>query len=274
MSGPLEGGAGRRRLLVPASVGIIGLAVLGFGQGVANRHATEDDLTSRSTKALKSAGLKGLSVSFSGRDATISGAPTAEQSRNAEDVVDRVDGVQAVQAITEPSAAAASSTAPTTVPSSAISPAAPTAPTAPTAPSAPTAPTAATAATGILPVGFTLVDGTITVTGTVGSKAAGMDLIDAVTMAGNGWQVVDRLNINGSLTAPEPKPSRLSAVTQLLAQASMDSPKLVIQYNRGSVILRGSPADADAERALLTAAAATVNTKSAVIDGLDTPAAN
>ena len=230
-------GAGRR-LVVPASVGVIGLALLGIGQSQVNRHAIQDDLTTRSTRALKSADLTGLSVSFAGRDATITGADTAERARQAVAVVSAVDGVETAKAdlsaAVEPSTPAASAI--------------------------------------VIPVGFTLADGTITVTGTVGSKSAQANLIDAVKATGKGWQVVDRLSVAGSATE-EPKQSRLSAVTQLLAKAPITGSKLVIQYNHGSVILRGTPADAAAERALLTAAAATVDAPSAVVDGLDTAAA-
>jgi hypothetical protein len=258
MSGRLTADAGRR-LAVPASVGIIGLALLGIGQGVFNRHAIEDDLTSRSTEALESADLTGLSVSFAGRDATITGPGTAEAAQRAEAVVSAVDGVRVAKAAVPlqdgPTAAAANTPAATpAVEPSAVEP---------------SAAASATAAAPALPVGFTLANGTITVTGTVRSTSDQTDLINAVTMAGNDWQVVDRLNVNGSISASEPNPSRLPAVAQLLSQAPIDGPKLVIQYNRGLVLLRGAPANAGTELALLTAAAATVDTQAAVVDGLD-----
>jgi hypothetical protein len=261
MSGRLTAGAGRR-LAVPASVGIIGLALLGIGQGVFNRHAIEDDLTSRSTEALESADLTGLSVSFAGRDATITGPGTAEAAQRAEAVVSAVDGVRVAKAAVPlqdgPSPTVAAASTPAVEPSAAE-------------PSAvePSAAASATAAAPVLPVGFTLANGTITVTGTVRSTSDQTDLINAVTMAGNDWQVVDRLNVNGSISASEPNPSRLPAVAQLLSQAPIDGPKLVIQYNRGLVLLRGAPANAGTELALLTAAAATVDTQAAVVDGLD-----
>ncbi|HST81183.1 MAG TPA: hypothetical protein VLL08_05555 [Kineosporiaceae bacterium] len=265
MSGRLAGGTGRR-LAVPASVGVIGLALLGIGQSVVNRHAIQDDLTTRSTKALKSADLTGLSVSFAGRDATITGAGTAELAQQAIAVVSMVDGVDVARA------SLAGTTQTGSAPTETAAPAE-TPPATETSALAEPATPATTEATLVLPVGFTLADGTIKVTGTVGSKSAQINLIDAVKATGKGWKVVDRLNVADSVTAPEPKPSRLSDVTKLLAQAPVSGPKLVIQYNKGSVILRGTPADAAAERALLGAAAATVDSTAAVVDGLDTAGA-
>jgi hypothetical protein len=265
MSGRLATDTGRR-LLVPASVGVIGLALLGIGQSVVNRHAIQDDLTTRSTRALKSANLTGLSVSFAGRDATITGAGSAQLAQQAIAVVSRVDGVDGAKAslagTAQPGSAPTETAAPAETPSG----------TETSALAEPAAP-ATTAAAVVLPVGFTLADGTITVTGTVGSSSAQSDLIDAVKATGKGWKVVDRLNVADAVTAPEPKPSRLSGVTKLLAEAPIAGPKLVIQYSKGSVILRGTPADAAAERALLGAAAATVDSRAAVVDGLDTAGA-
>lgn len=253
------------RLAVPVSVGVVGLALIMIGQTGPNRHSIEDDLTTRSTEALKSADLTGFSVSFTGRDATLTGSDIGGAAARAATTVESVDGVRVANTVI---------TSQDEVPAPATTPSASTAPTE-TSPPAPTpteppsaAPTAKSAA---LPVGFTLADGTITVTGTVSSKSAGSKLIDAVKAAGNGWQVVDHLQVDESLTTAEPRPSRLAAVTRLLAQAPTDGQKLVIQYNRGSVILRGTPSDADSERALLAAAADTVEKKSAVVDGLDTP---
>jgi len=263
MAARITAGAGRR-LVVPVSVGVIGLGLIGFGQIVPNRHAIEDDLTSRSSEALKSADLVGLSVSFSGRDATITGAGSTELANQAEGVVSTVDGVRVANADLTGDTAPAETPAPVETPTETA---------VPVETSTPVETPAATATPKpmILPVGFTLVDGMITVTGTVGSPAAKTGLINAVKMAGSGWTVVDKLIVDGSLTTQEPKPNRLAALSRLLRTAPVDGAKLVIQYNHGSVILRGTPSDAAAERALLTAASATVDSKSAVVDGLDTP---
>ena len=250
-------------LAVPVSVGVIGLALIGIGQVVPNRHAIEDDLTTRSSEALESADLTGFSISFSGRDATLTGSDIGGAAGRATAVVESVDGVRVVHtSITSQDEipAPAETSAPAETPALAE-----TSAPAETSEAAPTPKPAA------LPVGFTLMDGTITATGSVPSKAAGSALIDAVKAAGNDWKVVDHLQVDDSLTAAEPEQSRLDAVSHLLATAPIDGSKLVIQYNHGSVILRGTPSDAASERALLTAATATVAKKSAVVDGLDTP---
>jgi hypothetical protein len=262
------------RWALPASVGAIGLALIGIGQLGPNRTAIQDDLTSRSTQALTAAELAGMSVSFSGRDATINGAETPELADRAEAVVGAVDGVRVAtadlttgQASSQPTEAETpAATEPTATEPALTEPA-----TEPAATESSAAAASPTAKPLVLPVGFTLADGTLTVTGTVRSKSAATKLMDAVTAAGNGWKVVDRLLVDGSLTAPAPKSGRLPAVTRLLAAAPIDGAKLVIQYNGDSVILRGAPADAEDERALLSAAAATVARTSDVVDGLDTP---
>jgi hypothetical protein len=195
------------RLVGPASIGALGLALIMVGQVGPNRHAIQDDLTSRSTQALKSAELTGLSVSFSGRDATISGATTANRADKAVAVVGAVDGVRVAKADLSDGSSAPAAAAPTETPAGTETPAAvasavETSGSAAT-PATTTAETAAAKAL-ILPVGFTLADGTITVTGTVRSAADGTGLIDAVTAAGNGWKIVDRLQVEGSLTAAAP----------------------------------------------------------------------
>jgi hypothetical protein len=252
-------GDGRRRLALPVSVGAVGLGLIMFGQVVLNGHAIEDDLTARSFDALKAADLTGVSVSFSGRDATLTGSANTAKAR---DVVQQVDGVRVVVIDSTETAAAAATTAPNqaATPNEMASSAEAQATAEPTA-----------TASLILPIGFTLAEGTITVTGTVDSESAATELIDAVKAVGNGWTVVNRVNVDDSVTTWAPGPSRLPGITRLLAQAPVDGTKLVIQYSRGSVILRGTPSDAAAEGALLSAAAATVDGKSSVVDGLDTP---
>jgi hypothetical protein len=247
-----------RRLVLPTSVAVAGLALIMLGQAVPNRMSIEDDLTERSTEALASSDLTGLTVTFSGRDASISGATQPDLAGRAVDLVSAVEGVRTAEAdVTGGDLVPAPAESPAEAPSESAS-AAP-------------APTQA-AEPVVLPVGFTLADGTITVTGTVPSDPARKALLDAAGAAGNGWDVVDRLHVETSLMTSEPDQGRFGAVTRLLATAPTGGTKLVIQYSKGSVILRGTPADADAERALLSAAAITVDKKANVIDGLDVTA--
>lgn len=257
------------RLAIPASVGVLGLVLIGIGQVIPNRHTIQDDLATRSTKALKSADLGGLSVSFTGRDATITGSGDASLAEKAEDVVGAVNGVRVAKADFS-GAVQADASDPTERPVAETPTAETSAPVQASTSVTTPAQAETVATTPALPVGFTLADGTITVTGTVLSTSAQTKLLDAVKASGNGWTVVGRLQVDGSLTADaEPELSRLSAVTHLLAQAPIDGTKLVIQYSRGSVILRGTLPDYDSEVALLTAATATVQDKSKVVDGLD-----
>jgi hypothetical protein len=266
--------AGRRvappayRVAVPLSVGIVGLALIGVGQAVPNRHSIESDLTTRSSQALQKADLVGLTVSFSGRDATITGAGQTELAQKAVDVVAGVDGVRVAKA----KLAAAGSAAATPAPAQTASPGpTATASTAPTETTTPTEAPTATAAVADIPLGFTLADGAIKVTGTVQSQATGDALISAVRAAGQGWTVTDKLSVDPALAAEPLAADRFPALTRLIAAAPTKGSLLVIQYNADSVILRGKPATAAAERKLLTAAAGTVKSPSGVLDGLDVP---
>jgi osmotically-inducible protein OsmY len=258
---------GLGRLGLPVTVGVTGLVLISIGQVVPNRHSIENDLTDRSSEALQSADLTGLTVSFTGRDATVTGP--ADLIGQAVSVVGAVDGVRVAKS--KGGVPAAPPPAPTAAPASPAptdTPAPTDAPTATDAPAATDSPASTPGA--VVPVGFTLADGTLTVTGTVSSDAARTALIHAARAAGHGWSVVDRLTVDDSLPAPvRPSTGRLPAVTRLLAAAPADGDKLVIQYSDAKVILRGTPHSAAAERALLTAAASTVSGKSAVVDGLD-----
>jgi hypothetical protein len=247
--------AASHRVAVPLSVGIVGLALIGIGQTVPNRHSIENDLTTKSTKALHDADLVGLTVSFSGRDATISGAGQAEVAQRAVDAVKDVDGVRVAKAEL---AGGGGTAAPAPGPTPATATPTPT-----------PAPTATPIAD--LPLGFTLVDGGIKVTGTVRAKATDEALITAVRAAGHGWKVTDKLSVDPTLAAEPLAAERFPGLTRLLATAPIDGTKLVIQYNGDTVILRGTPATPEAERALLTAAAGTVPVPSGVLDGLDVP---
>jgi hypothetical protein len=264
-----------RSLVLPVSVGVIGLALIGLGQAVPNRHSIEDDLAARSTKALAAAELTGATVSFTGRDATITNLPQNNEATalKAVKVVESVKGVRTAGASTVSSGPGAPTPGPTMSPLAGAgdSPSATPEATATTAEPTITVEPTATAKPVDFPVGFTLADGTITVTGTVRSKAAATDLITATKAAGRGWKVVDKTTLDPGLTTASPKADKLPALTRLLAKAPLHGSTLVIQYKADQVILRGTPATAKAESSLLKAAAATVSGKSKVFDGLDVP---
>jgi hypothetical protein len=242
---------------LPVTVGVIGLALIMVGQVGVNRPSIEDDLTSRSVAALNQAGLNQLTVSFSGRDATISGGDS-EQAARGDDVVGAVDGVRVVTTATDSESAARPTTDPAT---------------AGTEPAATTAAAATSKAPrpDVVPVGFTLAEGTITVTGTMNSAGVVTELLDEVKTV-PGWQVTNKLTVDETLDPVEPAAGTATAVAAMLATVPVDGPTLVIQYNEGKVILRGTAADSQVEADLLAAAGPTVRSKADVIDGLDTPA--
>ncbi|WP_203861791.1 OmpA family protein [Plantactinospora mayteni] len=78
-------------------VAILGLAVLMVAQQAPNRHRMEDDLTQRSTRALHSAGLSDVWVTFTGRDGRLTANSSAE-AEHALDIVQAIQGVRVAEA--------------------------------------------------------------------------------------------------------------------------------------------------------------------------------
>jgi outer membrane protein OmpA-like peptidoglycan-associated protein len=107
------------RKALAAGVGIAGFVVLFILQGIPNRHAIEADLTDRSTRALRAAGLSTVDVSFVGRDGTVR-ARTAADAHRALAIVRAQEGVRVADAIVAP--AQSSSPAPSPSPSPSASP--------------------------------------------------------------------------------------------------------------------------------------------------------
>lgn len=86
-----------RRLLAVA-LGAAGLLVLSIVQDSTFRHGVENDLTGRSTRALRAAGLSDVDVSFAGRDGTVRAGSATEADR-ALTVVRSVDGVRVARSV-------------------------------------------------------------------------------------------------------------------------------------------------------------------------------
>jgi outer membrane protein OmpA-like peptidoglycan-associated protein len=82
---------------VAVAIGVVGLLGIGLAQGIPNRHSIEDDLTRRSSLALERAGISGAQVRFVGRDGSlvVSSATEIEQAR---EIVAAVEGVRVVTA--------------------------------------------------------------------------------------------------------------------------------------------------------------------------------
>jgi outer membrane protein OmpA-like peptidoglycan-associated protein len=88
----------RRRGALPWVVGAVGLAALGVAQFVPLRHNMETDLTSRSQAVLQAAGLSGVQVEFTGRDAKLTG--TAQSPADVERALAAVRGLEGVRVAT------------------------------------------------------------------------------------------------------------------------------------------------------------------------------
>ncbi|MFK3984684.1 OmpA family protein [Micromonospora sp. NPDC050397] len=87
--------------LVGLVVAIVGLIAILGAQHIPNRHRMESDLTQRSERALRSAGLDQVEVTFTGRDGRLS-ADSAAEAERALGIVRALDGVRAAQAQVPP----------------------------------------------------------------------------------------------------------------------------------------------------------------------------
>jgi outer membrane protein OmpA-like peptidoglycan-associated protein len=84
-------------LWVGIVVGVAGLLVIGLVQNTGNRHSIEDNLTHRSSAALRQAGITTTQVRFTGRDGTVAVA-SADDVAKAREVVGGLEGVRVVEA--------------------------------------------------------------------------------------------------------------------------------------------------------------------------------
>ena len=89
---------GKRGLLLPIAVAVVGLAAVAALENAPTRHGIEANLTSRSVHALDHAGLAGIRVSFTGRDGTIY-APTRDDGNRALVIVTNLNGVRAARVV-------------------------------------------------------------------------------------------------------------------------------------------------------------------------------
>lgn len=209
-------------LLVPLL--LTALATLtGFGQ----RDSIENDLAARSGQALTAAGISGGTVSFSGRDATISGV-SADDARAAEQAVGGVEGVRVARA-------EAGDTGPGTGPdgtgSGSDEPAGPAADTAPLA---------------------VAVEGrTVTLGGAVPDDQARAALVEAAESKAAGRTVVDNLTVDPAARPVDAK--ALGALVGALASGNADSGAT---FAKDSVTLTGAAASAEDKAAAAAAAGA------------------
>ena len=100
---------------IPALIGAGGLAFLTLWSVIPVRHRVEDSLTTKSVRALTEAGVSGVDVTLTGRDARLRGAVTDDAARTRiHDLVRSRVGVRHVDASGLTSAGAAASTDTTT----------------------------------------------------------------------------------------------------------------------------------------------------------------
>ncbi len=89
---------GKRGLALPIAVSVLGLAAIGVLHDLPIRHSIEDNLTDRSTAALRKAGVTDATVSFTGRDGTVR-VPSPGDADHALAIVRDVNGVRVAKVI-------------------------------------------------------------------------------------------------------------------------------------------------------------------------------
>lgn len=280
----------RRTVAWPVAAGVAGLAALGVGQGWPNRTSIESYLTARSSSALAVTGVPSVSVSFAGRDGTVSGTVDTDAQRRA--VLDTVRSQQGVRVAldrltvrtpgptdsptdspTPPPTAPPTTPAPTTTsPQPTAEPTTdptttPTTPpsTPPTTTPAPTTPAPTTAAPGgTVAPSLKLTIGTkgALLTGAVPDEATRAALVSAASGVVGEGKVVDTLTVD-----PKVAPDGLSSLGGVLAGLGADADATVTLAD-GTIALDGSVGSPEARQDALTAAEAVVGTAAKVRDGL------
>jgi outer membrane protein OmpA-like peptidoglycan-associated protein len=218
-----------RRVLAVVVAGA-GLLALSLAQDIPHRHGIEHDLTDRSTRALRSAGLSDVDVAFTGRDGTVRVGSSAEADR-ALAVVRAVEGVRVARAVV-PAGPAASPSA---------------------SPSAALAPPAVTLA---------VKGARVSLTGAVpaGAHAALVDAAAAVFGAGS---------VDDALTSqPGVADAGLSGLPDVLRALRGGATDATVQLRDGALTLTGTVSSAQVRDAAVAAAARAAGGASAVTDRL------
>ncbi len=240
----------RRNPVVPIAVGVIGLAALGVAQNLPVRHDMEQDLTARTRSALDAAGLRSVSVTFTGRDGVVTGTVTSPGDHvSALALVRAQEGVRvATDHLSgpgaSPSATASASGSPTA--SASRSPSV-----------SPSVPAAAQAQ-----VSAQIAGGTVRVSGRVPSQAVRLRLLGAIRSAVAPAVVVDRIVVDPS--AGDAGLGRLPTVLRALGPDSL----VTVQLSGGELVLAGGVPSPAARAAAKAAAAALTGDPGAVTDRL------
>jgi outer membrane protein OmpA-like peptidoglycan-associated protein len=220
----------RRSATVPMVVGLMGLATLGTAHQWPLRHALENDLTDRSLKSLGEAGLDGVRVDFTGRDAVLHrDAGSGADLDRAVSLVAGQEGVRVAEAQTP---------TPTSTPSPSASP------------------------KHEQVLNMRLRDGSVTLSGTVATEAIRSTIVDqAVTALGQG-RVADRIRVDAATDS-----DRTDGIALLLASLGRNCDVTVV-VQPDSLQLEGTVVSQSARKIALTAAGMVAGDPSKVVSDL------
>jgi outer membrane protein OmpA-like peptidoglycan-associated protein len=219
---------GRRVLaVVVAGAGLLGLSV---AQDIPHRHGIEHDLTDRSLRALRSAGLSDVDVAFAGRDGTVRVGSAAEADR-ALAAVRGVEGVRVARAVVP----ATPGPRPQPQPSTTLAPPA---------------------------VTLAVKGAKVSLSGTV-PAAAHAALVDAATAAFGAGSVDDRLT-----SQPGVADAGLAGLPDVLRALHGGATDATVELRDGAVTLTGTVSSAQVRDAVVGAATRATGAASAVTDRL------
>jgi outer membrane protein OmpA-like peptidoglycan-associated protein len=224
-------GEPRRRVrnpIIPVLVTIVGLLVIGLVQHIPIRHSVEQELTTRSERALRSAGLSTVDVEFVGRDGTVYADSQADADR-ALAIVRAQEGVRVARAELASSPQPGGSQASKLPPSVSVS----------------------------------LSGGSVAITGTVPSASARALLVDSITRLFGTGAVDDRLTTSGDVTD-----AGLAGLPAVVGALGKDVTNTSVELRDGRLTLTGTVPNAGVKEAAIRAAAQVTGNPSAVVDRL------
>jgi outer membrane protein OmpA-like peptidoglycan-associated protein len=228
----------RRRAVLPVAVGVLGLTALGLVQELPLRHRVEQDLTDRSTQALRAAGVDGgVDVRFEGRDGTITGTVTSPAERDS--AVNAVQHVRGVRIAHDRTTSSRTTTSPRTTP--------------PPPTAAP--PTAAQ-------LTAELSDGRLALTGAVPSSQARADLLSALSAAVHPDRISSRISIDGQVSA-----AGLDGLAAVLRAVGPDA-AVTLELRDGRLTLTGTVASTRQLRQAVAAGATVTGEAQRVVNRL------
>jgi outer membrane protein OmpA-like peptidoglycan-associated protein len=221
----------RRRVrnpIVPVLVTIVGLLAIVLAQTIPNRHSIEEDLTSRSERALRGAGLSTVDVEFVGRDGTVYADSEADAGR-ALAIVRAQEGVRVARAEVANAPRPGGSQASKLPPS----------------------------------VNVSLNGGRVVLTGTVPSTSARTLLVDSIARLFGSGAVDDRLTASADVTD-----AGLAGLPGVVGALGKDVDNASVELRDGKLTLTGTVPNTTIKDAAIRAAAQAMGNQSAVVDRL------